>query len=336
MENIGDMIMLIIVFAVSAFLLLVFGLARFINKFEREKQYLLNEMRRAENDNGYRYWHKELRCRYLRLIPFVTKRNVGNIYSFIFYKPKHAKEEKRSDGLSFSLAPSMLAICICAVCLCGASWAWFTASTSIGTPSIKTPSYTITYKVGEDAATELSTEKTVTVPESGSCKITLYVTGTAGATGYCGVKIGNGEIQYYTSQITLDEAGTAVFAFTVNSTAGTNIIVTPKWGSCAVRDGSNTITDGYIIGVADSRLSDIKASDSSALTEPDASAAAIKPSGSLAESEPAASTSTTASASTQSENIADTETTAVSDDAVQEETTAAYAELLNPEDAQTD
>ena len=139
-------------------------------------------MNRAADYNECHYWRKEFCCLYLRLIPFVTERNVMRVYPVFFHRAKHAAKEKRSDGLMHILAPSMLAICICAICLCGVSWAWFTASTSTGTTQIQSSSYKLVYQVNEDtAAIELAEVKTVTVPESGSCKIKLSATGTAGA-----------------------------------------------------------------------------------------------------------------------------------------------------------
>ncbi len=264
MENNSGVITILLVLFVSVFLLLVFMLARFVNKFEREKQHMLTEMRRADNDNGYRYWHKELRCLYLRLIPFVTKRNVTSIYHFIYYKPRHAKkEEKRSDGISFMLAPSMLAVCICAICLCGVSWAWFTASTSTGATSIKTPSYIISYRMNDGTeAVELTEAETVTVPENGSCKITLTASGTAGATGYCSVKVGSAETTYYTNQITVGADGTAVFTFTVNAPEATAVTLITKWGSCAVRNDSNTVANGGEITASGTQQSNIQSGNS--------------------------------------------------------------------------
>ena len=76
MDNDSGALMLLIVLIVSAFLLILIRLAKFVNDFEREKQYLLTEMHRAADYNEYRYWRRELRCLYLCLIPFVTERNV--------------------------------------------------------------------------------------------------------------------------------------------------------------------------------------------------------------------------------------------------------------------
>ena len=194
MDNDSGALILLIVLIVSAFLLIVLKLAQFSNYFSREEQYRLIEINRAADYNEYRYWRRELRCLYLCLIPFVTERNVMKVYPVFFHRTKHSTKEKRSDGLMHILAPSMLAICICAICLCGASWAWFTASTSTGTAQIQSSSYELLYQVGEDATpTELAETGTAYTLPAGttSITITLSATGTAGATGYCSIKIGD-------------------------------------------------------------------------------------------------------------------------------------------------
>ena len=227
MDNNSGALILLIVLIVSAFLLIVLKLAQLVNHFSRKKQYLLTEMSRAADYNEYRYWRRELRCLYLCLIPFVTERNVMRVYPVFFYRAKHAAKEKRSDGLMHILAPSMLAICICAICLCGASWAWFTASTSTGTAQIQSSSYKLSYQVGEDTtATELAEAGTAYTLTSDTTVITLKAKGTAGATGYCSITVGSET--YYTEQIFVD----GTFTFTVNAAAGTEITLTPKWGSC--------------------------------------------------------------------------------------------------------
>ena len=261
MDNNSGALILLIVLIVSAFMLILIRLAKFVNDFGREKQYLLNEMRHAADYNEYRYWRRELRCLYLCLIPFVTERNVMKVYPVFFHRAKHATKEKRSDGLMHILAPSMLAICICAICLCCVSWAWFTASTSTGTTAIQSSSYKLSYQIGSDTA-ELAEVKTVTVPESGSCKITLSATGTAGATGYCSIKIG--DETYYTEQIFVD----GTFTFTVNAAADTQIILTPKWGSCAVRDTANLIRKDRALPATRSQQSPAQTPDNTVTTEP--------------------------------------------------------------------
>ena len=325
MDNDSGALILLIVLIVSAFLLIVLKLAQFSNHFSREKQYLLTEMHRAADYNEYRYWRRELRCLYLCLIPFVTERNVMRVYPVFFHRAKHATKEKRSDGLMHILAPSMLAICICAICLCGASWAWFTASTSTGTAQIQSSSYKLSYQIGSDTA-ELAETGTAYTLTSDTTVITLKATGTAGATGYCRINIG--DETYYTGQIFVPDA----FTFTVNAAAGTTITLTPKWGSCAVRDDdTNSITKDRVIPATGSQQSNTQTPDNSVTAEPSAEPAPTTPttpSNSPAESETTTpELSATAPAPTQPESTTDTEPTPAS-----EETTADPTEPLTTEE----
>ena len=243
---------------------IVLKLAQFVNHFSREKQYLLTEMHRAADYNEYRYWRRELRCLYLCLIPFVTERNVMKVYPVFFHRAKHATKEKRSDGLMHILAPSMLAICICAICLCGASWAWFTASTSTGTTQIQSSSYKLLYQVNEDATpTELAETGTAYTLPAGttSITITLSATGTAGATGYCSIKIG--DETYYTEQIRVND--TSEFTFTVKAAAGTQITLIPKWGTYS---HDATLHNGGVIPATGSQQSNTQTPDNTVTTEP--------------------------------------------------------------------
>ncbi len=324
MDNDSGALILLIVLIVSAFLLIVLKLAQFVNHFSREKQYLLTEMHRAADYNEYRYWRRELRCLYLCLIPFVTERNVMKVYPVFFHRAKHATKEKRSDGLMHILAPSMLAICICAICLCGVSWAWFTASTSTGTTQIQSSSYKLLYQVNEDTSpTELAEADNTYTLTSDTTVITLKATGTAGATGYCSIKIG--DETYYTEQIFVN----STFTFTVNAAAGTEITLTPKWGSCAVRDNANPI-DGEITATG-SQQSNTQPPDNTVTAEPSAEPTA--PTAPTTQSStPKDSTtitpepSATAPAATQPEPTADTESTPVPETATPENTTAARTE----------
>lgn len=329
MNNDSGALILLIVLIVSAFLLILIRLAKLVNDFGREKQYLLTEMHRAADHNEYRYWRRELRCLYLCLIPFVTERNVMRVYPVFFHRAKHATKEKRSDGLMHILAPSMLAICICAICLCGVSWAWFTASTSTGTTAIQSSSYKLLYQVNEDATpTELAEVKTVTVPESSipessSCKITLSATGTAGATGYCSITVGSET--YYTEQIFVD----GTFTFTVNAAAGTEIILTPKWGTYS---HDATLHNGKVIPATGSQQSNTQTPDNTVTTEPSTEptpttpTAPTTPSSTPAESATTApEPSATAPAATQPETT-DTEPSPAPETATPENTTAAQTE----------
>lgn len=335
MDNDSGALILLIVLIVSAFLLILIRFAKFINDFGREKQYLLTEMHRAADYNEYRYWRRELRCLYLCLIPFVTERNVMKVYPVFFHRAKHATKEKRSDGLMHILAPSMLAICICAICLCGASWAWFTASTSTGTTQIQSSSYKLSYQVGEDAtATELAEAGTAYTLKSDTTVITLKANGTAGATGYCSIKIG--DETYYTEQIFVNN--TSGFTFTVKAVTGTEITLTPKWGSRAVRDNANSITKDGKITVTGAQQSNTQPPDNTVTAEPSAEPTAptapTTPSSTPAESATTApEPSATAPAATQPETT-DTEPSPAPETATPENTTAAQTEPPTTEESE--
>ena len=253
-----------------------------------------------------------------------------------FSRAKHAAKKKRSDGLMHILAPAMLAICICAICLCGASWAWFTASTSTGTTQIQSSSYKLSYQIGSDTA-ELAEVKTVTVPESGSCRITLSATGTAGATGYCSIKIG--DETYYTEQIFVND--TSEFTFTVNAAAGTTITLTPKWGSCVVRDNTNPITKDGEITATGSQPSSTQPPDNTVTAEPSTEptvpttpTAPTTPSSAPAENKTTTpEPSATAPAATQPETT-DTEPAPAPETATPENTTAAQTEPPTTEESE--
>ena len=331
MDNNSGALILLIVLIASAFLLILIRLAKFVNDFGREKQYLLTEMHRAADYNEYRYWRRELRCLYLCLIPFVTERNVMKVYPVFFHRAKHATKEKRSDGLMHIFAPAMLAICTCAICLCGASWAWFTASTSTGTTAIQSSSYKLSYQIGSDTA-ELAEVKTVTVPESGNCRITLSATGTAGTTGYCSIKIG--DETYYTEQIFAD----GTFTFTVNAAAGTQITLTPKWGTYS---HAAMLHNGDVITATGSQQSNTQPPDNTVTTEPSTEptvpttpAAPTTPSSAPAENKTTTpEPSATAPAATQPETT-DTEPAPAPETATPENTTAVLTEPPTTEESE--
>ena len=333
MENDSVGVVLMTVVIVSVLLLLVLKLVQFINGFRRRKRYLLIEMNRAGNDDEYRFWHRELRCHYLYLIPFVTERNVMKVYRLFFHESKHAQKQNRSDGILNLLAPSMLAICICAICLCGVSWAWFTASTSTGTTAIRSSSYKLLYQVDEGAdATEFTEVKTVTVPESGSCKITLSATGTAGATGYCSIKIG--DETYYTEQISVQD--TVAFSFGITATAGTEIILTPKWGTYS---HDATLHNGDVITATGSQQNNTQAPDNTVTTEPSteptAPTALTTPGSSPAESETTASEPAAPAPDSTQPETTDTEPTPAPETTTPENTTAVQTEPPTTEESES-
>ena len=311
MDNNSSTLILLIVLIVSASLLIALKLTRFVNDFGRRKRYFLIKMCRADDYKEYCNWRRELRCLYLCLIPFITERNARKVYPIFFRKAKHASKEKRSDGLAYILAPSMLAICICAVCLCGVSWAWFTSSTATGTTAIQSSSYKLLYQVGDDTApTELAEPGTAYTLTSDTAVITLKATGTAGATGYCSIKVGNET--YCTKQISTND--TSGFTFTVNAAAGTTITLTPKWGTYS---HTATLHKGDVITAIGSQQNNPQAPDNDVTTEPSAEptvpTAPTTPSSAPANTEattPEPSATASAAPTTPSSTPAESETTA--------------------------
>lgn len=328
MDNDSGALILLIVLIISAFLLIVLKLAQFVNHFSREKQYLLTEINRAADYNEYRYWRRELRCLYLCLIPFVTERNVMKVYPVFFHRAKHAAKEKRSDGLMHILAPSMLAICICAICLCGVSWAWFTASTSTGTTQIQSSSYKLSYQIGSDTA-ELAETGTAYTLTSDTTVITLKATGTAGATGYCSIKIG--DETYCTEQIFVND--TSEFTFTVSAAADTTITLTPKWGTYS---HAATLHNDDVITATGSQQNNTQEPNNGVTaepsTEPTAPTAPTTPSSTPTES---ATTTPEPSANAPTEpETTDTEPTPAPETATPENTTAAQTEPPTTEESE--
>ena len=230
--------------AICIITLLIAKIVESVSKFNRQTRYITHELFRADGNAEYRYWRRELRCHYLCLIPFVTERNVLGLYNLIYHKPKHLQKKEHFDVLPHILAPSVLSICICMICLCGISWAWFTASTSTVSTAINSPSYSISYQIGNGEMKEISGETAVYEMEADSCVVTLKALGTTGATGYCGIAVG--ENTYYTEQIT----AVGTFSFTVKAPVSTKITLIPKWGSCAVRTDTNKIANGGTVTVA--------------------------------------------------------------------------------------
>ena len=233
----------------------------------------------------------------------------------LFYKPKHSEKTTSDCSIYRILAPSVIGIFICAICLCGASWAWFTASTSTGTMAIQSSSYKLLYQVNEDTApTELAEADNTYTLTSDTTAITLKATGTAGATGYCSIKIG--DETYYTEQIFVNDI--SEFTFTVNAAAGTTITLTPKWGTYS-RDA--TLHKDDVITATGSQQSNTQAPDNTGTIEPSAEptvpttpTAPTTPGSAPAESKTTApEPSATAPAATQPETT-DTEPTPAPED----------------------
>lgn len=240
MANTDAMFDMFFILLVTAIAVAVKLIIRCISRFNKKTAYIVRMMRCCSDDD-YRHWRRELRCHYLCLIPFVTKKNVAKVYHRLYYKPKYMKKkEPRTDGIYHVIAPSLLSICLCAVCLCGVSWAWFTSSQSTGVTQIQSARYDVSVVVhnttGSAVVTEVAAENdSYKISLTGGKIYTVKITpnGTA-KKGYCTVVI-NG-VTYHTPSI---EKGTD-FSFTVIANEIVTMNVTPQWGSCS--DTSNIIS----------------------------------------------------------------------------------------------
>ncbi len=243
--------------------LIVAELSNFFDRFNEETRRIAYKMRRAQDSDEYLYWQSRLRRHYIRLLPFISEKTAGRIYSRLFKKPKHCAEEstakEHSDGLFHILAPSVLSICLCAICLCGMSWAWFTATGNTAVSTIKAAEYNVTVTVTpakttttkEDGTTETTGgavdkdsdgKSTVKFYSAGTYTVTLTATGTATA-GYCEITFG--ENVYHTDNFVKNTTITLI----VNANASETLTVTPRWGSYG-RNESSSLPTNNTLGTA--------------------------------------------------------------------------------------
>ena len=193
------------------------------------------------------------------------------------YRPKRIETKKQNDGLLHLLTISTVGLCACLICLCGASWAWFTATTSTGTAVIQAATYAVGVSAGENESVGITTESgttTVTFTDAGSYTITLTPTGTA-QNGYC--KISYAEGDYYTGQLSTG----GELHFTVNADANSELTVTPQWGSYS---GTPNLSSGDTIGITTGNTQE-PPMNAATTTEPATTTTSAAPSSSPEESE---------------------------------------------------
>ena len=272
MENDNAVIVIGIFLGICLAALLIVKIVEFFTEFNDVVRYLTGEMRRAGDDDEYRYWRRELRCHYLCLIPFVTERNVMWVYERVFYKPKHKTKIKRTDGIFHVLAPSVIGIAVCVLCLCGSSWAWFTSTASAGTNTIKSATFQIsdvqiiddnnsTVFPGEDDKYTLA-QGTYTLSfkasadntsSKGYCCITVYMSDETAGTIYCTDNIGSGK---YTVKVVNNES------------IDITVKIEPIWGDATKTVVGETIASGETISVGTAENNNSNGlNNSNALTE---------------------------------------------------------------------
>jgi len=275
MENDNAVIVIGIFLGICLAALLIVKIVEFLREFNDVVGYLTGEMRRAGDDDEYRYWRRELRCHYLCLIPFVNEKNVMRVYKKVFYKPKHNSPVKRTDGIFLVLAPSVIGIAVCALCLCGTSWAWFTSTTSAGTNTIKSA----TFQISDVQITKEGATTGVTPGEDGKYTLaqgtyTLSFNAAEDNTsskGYCCITVCKDDetagTNYYTNNIVDNDPYTITVVN--NESTGITVKIEPFWGDVAKNlTGANVIaSEGTItVGTAGNSGSN-GVSNSNALTK---------------------------------------------------------------------
>ncbi len=150
--------------------------------------------------------------------------------------------KKDSDGMEKScditrlLIPSILGIVLCVACLLGSTFAWFSASSSSATNTIKTANYTVLISIKDASDNELSADDSGTYTLSpGDYSITLTAQGTA-TKGYCVFLFGtNAEYEEkHTGSIYLGTPQT--LKLTIAGDTAKTLRITPRWGKSDVSE----------------------------------------------------------------------------------------------------
>ncbi len=245
MEIESGTLVLLMVLMVALLALVVLKSVQLFTAFRSNLQYLTTEMQRAADETEYRYWRRELRCQYLCLLPFVTKKNVAAVYRRVFHRARHASKNKRSNGLYTLLTPSLFGAALSAVCLCGTTFAWFNASRASGVTSLQTATYTVDVSVegetgGSVPPTTAAGTCSVRLSADDRYTVTLTPNGTA-AKGYCHIRLG--ESSYYTTPLD------ARFTITVEAHEAGALEITPRWGTFSGWDAEAMLTSGATLSL---------------------------------------------------------------------------------------
>lgn len=233
MEKDNELLLLLLLIFTPIVIFAVVRIIISLARFKNEGQYIAMEMRRSYENDEYNFWKRELRCHYLRLIPFVTKNNVGTVYKKLFKK----SSASRSDGIFHLFAPPILAIALCAVCLCSATFAWFTASNTSRVAPITAATYEISVKIEKDGKALEVNEPTEGVFKAdlseGEYTVTLTADGTA-ETGFGIINI-SGEDARHTEQITK----ASPLTFKIITDSKTSLTIESNWGTSTAKDKLN-------------------------------------------------------------------------------------------------
>lgn len=166
------------------------------------------------------------------------------------YIGKHVKPT--DENIMQLLMPSILGMLICMVCLAGATWAWFTATTTVSVPPVSAAYFDVTTVITPEASVTDDDEnevRTYTIEKNKPYTVTLTATGNASIGGYCKVTVDDDT--YYTphmsTNVNSEGSNTEIhtFSFNVCSSSG-EITIIPYWGKTS--DNSVNIISDKTIG----------------------------------------------------------------------------------------
>lgn len=164
------------------------------------------------------------------------------------YIGKHVKPT--DENIMQLLMPSILGMLICMVCLAGATWAWFTATTTVSVPPVSAAYFDVQVTIGNDLQTPESSdsEHMYTIDGGENYKIELTATGNASIGGYCVITIG--ENTYYTPWMSIENSSEGVrsISFNLYTDKEEKIKIIPYWGTPSSIDSDHKITNGMQIG----------------------------------------------------------------------------------------
>ena len=84
-----------LIFITILLLMTVFPLAYkfliFFKDFTSGSKYIREKLKSAEEKEKIRYWKRRQKMHYLRLLPFVNRKNVHKVYRFLKHSPKTEK-----------------------------------------------------------------------------------------------------------------------------------------------------------------------------------------------------------------------------------------------------
>ncbi len=160
------------------------------------------------------------------------------------YIGKHVKPT--DENIMQLLMPSILGMLICMVCLAGATWAWFTATTTVSAPPVSAAYFGVDVTINDgEKLKETNTKYEYNVSANVNQEIKLTATGNASIGGYCVITVG--EDTYYTPWMSIEENGdNHTISFKLYTDKET-IKIVPYWGIPS-NDGDNKIINNGQIG----------------------------------------------------------------------------------------